>query len=122
LFSLCKLYEELVVKRGMSIEQVANSVDIALHKLPYMEGLYQEAKEAVDRVQDKRDYLSKDIISLRKELIELEDEKQKRKVALSPIIIPIMETEKILQGIHFLLILTLDNTRRYRIRYQLDLT
>jgi predicted DNA-binding protein YlxM (UPF0122 family) len=36
LLQLCKLYEELVVKRGMSIEEVANCVDIALNRLPYM--------------------------------------------------------------------------------------
>ena len=78
LFSLCKLYEELVVERGMSIEQVANSVDIDLNRLPYIEGLYQKAKQETDRMQEKRDYLLKDIISLRKEPIELEYEKRKR--------------------------------------------
>ena len=79
---LCKLYEELVIKRRMSIEQVANSVDIALDRLPYMERLYEIAKREADRMQEKRDYLSKDIISLRKEL-ELEEEKQRRKHTLS---------------------------------------
>ena len=34
---LWKLYRELVIKRGMSIEAVANVVDIALDKLPTME-------------------------------------------------------------------------------------
>jgi hypothetical protein len=67
----------------MSIEQVANSVDIALYRLPYIEGLYEKAKEAVGRMQEKRDYLLSDIISLRKELIELEDEKRRRKLAPS---------------------------------------
>ena len=71
---LCKLYEELVIKRGMSIEQVGNSVDIALNRLPYMESLYEIAKREADRMQE--------IISLRKEL-ELEEEKQRRKLALS---------------------------------------
>jgi transposase-like protein len=83
LFSLCKLYEELVVERGMSIEQVANSVDIDLNRLPYIEGLYQKAKQETDRMQEKRDYLLKDIISLRKEPIELEYEKRKRSLAFS---------------------------------------
>ena len=83
LFSLCKLYEELVVKRGMSIEQVANSVDIDLNRLPYIEGLYQKAKQETDRMQEKRDYLLKEIISLRKEPIELEYEKRKRRLAFS---------------------------------------
>jgi hypothetical protein len=79
---LCKLYEELVIKRGMSIEQVADSVDIALNRLPYMEGLYEIAKREADRMQEKRDYLSKDIIFLRKDL-ELEEEKQRRNLTLS---------------------------------------
>jgi hypothetical protein len=82
LFPLCKLFEELVVKRGMSIEQIANIVDIALHKLPYMESLFEIAKKEADRMQEKSDCLSKDIISLRKELIELEEEKQRRIHAL----------------------------------------
>ena len=76
------MYEELVVKRGMSIEQVAISVDITLHKLPYMEGLYEKAKQEADRMQEKRDYLLNDTISLRKELIELAEEKQRRIHAL----------------------------------------
>ena len=80
---LCKLYEELVIKRGMSIEQVGNSVDIALNRLPYMEGLYEIAKREADRMQEKRDYLLKEIISLRKEPIELEYEKRKRRLAFS---------------------------------------
>src|SRR5829696_686852 len=38
-----KLYKELLKNRGMSIEQVANAVEIAIHKLPYMENLYGQA-------------------------------------------------------------------------------
>jgi hypothetical protein len=83
LFSLCKLYEELVVKRGMSIEQVANIVDIALYKLPNIEGVFEIAKREADRMQEKRNYLSKGRISIRKELIELEDERRRREPALS---------------------------------------
>jgi hypothetical protein len=82
LFLLCKLYEEIVVKRGMSIEQVANIVDIDLHKLPYIEGLFEIAKKEAERMQEKSDCLSKDIISLRKELTELEEEKRRRIHAL----------------------------------------
>ena len=39
IFSLLKLYKELVTERGMSFEAVANVIDIDLHKLPYMESL-----------------------------------------------------------------------------------
>ena len=75
---LCKLYEELVIKRGMSIEQVANSVEIALNRLPYMEGLFEIAKNEADRMQEKRDYWLSDVNSLKNEIIELEEEKQRR--------------------------------------------
>jgi transposase len=83
LFSLCKLYEELVVKRGMSIEQVANIVDIALYRLPHIEGLFEKAKMEADRMQEKRDYLLKDVISLRKQQLELEDANRRRRLVLS---------------------------------------
>jgi DNA-binding CsgD family transcriptional regulator len=56
-----KLYNELIKKRGMSIEQVANSVDIAIHKLPYMETLYKQLKDEVDKLQYIRQYLLNDI-------------------------------------------------------------
>jgi hypothetical protein len=55
--SLLKLYDELALKRGMTIEQIANVVEISLHKLPYMESLYEQAKREVDRLVEKRDYL-----------------------------------------------------------------
>lgn len=109
------MYEELVVKRGMSIEEVANSVDIALNRLPYMEGLFEIAKREAVRMQEKRNYISMDKISLRKELIELEVEKRRRELAFLPIIILIMETEKILQRKHLLCILTVDDPLPYRI-------
>jgi transposase len=83
LFSLCKLYEELVVKRGMSIEQIDNIVDIALHKLPYIEGLFEIAKREADRMQEKIDYVLEGKISLKNELIELEVEKRRKELALS---------------------------------------
>jgi hypothetical protein len=40
-----KLYKELIKKRHMSIEEVVNAVDTAIHKLPYMENLYRQAKD-----------------------------------------------------------------------------
>ena len=39
---LWKLYRELVIKRGMSLEEVAKVVDIALHELPDMESLLEQ--------------------------------------------------------------------------------
>jgi hypothetical protein len=34
----------------MSIEQVVNAVEIAIHKLPYMESLYEQVGEQVDKI------------------------------------------------------------------------
>lgn len=67
IFSLLKLYKELVTERGMSFEAVANVIDIDLHKLPYMESLLEQATKAVVRKQVKVDILEDRIRSLEKE-------------------------------------------------------
>ena len=77
IFSLSKLYRELVIKRGMSIEAVANVVDIALHELPYMESLLDQATRAAARKQEKVEYLENRIRTL-----EEEAEKKKRIITL----------------------------------------
>jgi hypothetical protein len=46
-----KLYKELIKKRRMSIEQVVNAVEIAIHKLPYTESLYGQAKDQAEKMQ-----------------------------------------------------------------------
>jgi hypothetical protein len=51
-----KLYR-LMKEKGMSIEQVVNAVEIAIHKLPYMEGLYKQLKDEVDKMQRTRQRL-----------------------------------------------------------------
>ncbi len=51
LSSFLKLYRELIKKRRMSFEKVANVVEIAIHKLPYMESLYEQVKDQVDKMQ-----------------------------------------------------------------------
>jgi hypothetical protein len=40
-----KLYQLLVKKNSMSIAQVVNVVDIAIHKLPHMETLSKQVKD-----------------------------------------------------------------------------
>ena len=45
-----KLYR-LIKEKGMSIEQVANAVEIAIHNLPHMETLYIQAKEEAEKMQ-----------------------------------------------------------------------
>jgi hypothetical protein len=45
LWTFLKLYRELIKKRRMNIEQVVIAIEIAVHKLPYMETLYRQAKQ-----------------------------------------------------------------------------
>src|ERR687892_1884511 len=68
---LWELYKELVIKRGMSIETVANVVDIDLNRLPDMEALLEQTTKAVARKQVDADHLEKRIRSL--------DEEEKRR-------------------------------------------
>ncbi|MDQ3868568.1 MAG: hypothetical protein M3250_03310 [Thermoproteota archaeon] len=59
-----KLYQ-LMKEKGMTIDQVANVVEIAIHKLPYMEGLYEQVKEQVERMQRTVQRLANDIEALK---------------------------------------------------------
>ena len=61
---LWKLYQQLIKKRGMSKAQVVNVVDIAIHKLPYMESLYRQAKDQAEKMQCTRQELANDIAAL----------------------------------------------------------
>ena len=58
---LWKLYRELVKKRGMSIAQVVNVVEIAIYELPHMETLYIQAKDQAEKMQRTIQRLSNDI-------------------------------------------------------------
>ncbi len=59
-----KLYR-LMKEKGMTIENVVNAVEIAIHKLPYMEGLYEQVKEQVERMQRTVQRLANDIEALK---------------------------------------------------------
>jgi hypothetical protein len=59
-----KLYKELIKKRHMSIEQVVNAVGIAIHKLPYVETLYRQAKDQAEKMQHTIQRLASDIAAL----------------------------------------------------------
>jgi len=59
-----KLNQRLVKKKRMSIEQVVNSVEIAIHKLPYMETLYRQAKDEAEKMQRTIQRLANDIAGL----------------------------------------------------------
>ena len=61
---LLALYRELVIKRKISFERIANLVDIALERLPNVETLFEQAKRAADRQQERLDYLENRIRSL----------------------------------------------------------
>lgn len=61
---ILKLYKELIKKRRMGIEQVVNAVDIAIHKLPYMENLYRQAKDEAEKMQHTIQRLASDIAAL----------------------------------------------------------
>ena len=61
---ILKLYKELIKKRRMSIEQVVNVVEIAIHKLPYMESLYGQAKGEAEKMQRTIQRLANDISAL----------------------------------------------------------
>lgn len=85
LSSLLKLFDELALKREMSIEHIANVVEISLHKLPYIESLHDQAKREVDRLEEKRDYMLFNINTLEKELVQLkEEEKRQRRMFALP--------------------------------------
>jgi DNA-binding CsgD family transcriptional regulator len=56
-----KLYQRLVKKNGMNIAQVVNVVEIAIHKLPYMETLYRQIKDEVNKLHYTRQGLINDI-------------------------------------------------------------
>jgi transposase len=61
---LWKLYQELIKKRGMSITQVVNVVEIAIYRLPHMENLYKQVKDEVNKLQYARQSLVNDIRAL----------------------------------------------------------
>ena len=63
-----KLYRELIKEKGMSIEQVFNAVDIAIHKLPYMETLYRQAKDQAEKMQRTIQRLVNHIMALERKI------------------------------------------------------
>jgi hypothetical protein len=63
-----KLYKELIKKRGMSIAQVVNAVDITIHKLPYMESLYEQAKDQTEKMQRTVQRLANDMHALERRI------------------------------------------------------
>jgi chromosome segregation ATPase len=56
----------------MSIEQIVNALDIAIHKLPYMENLYQQAKDQAEKMQRTIQQLANDVAALERKLLLLD--------------------------------------------------
>ena len=54
----------LMKEKHMNIAQVIYAVDIASNRLPYMESLYEQAKDEVNKMQQTRQGLSNDIDAL----------------------------------------------------------
>ena len=69
---LWKLYQQLIKRRGMSIAQIVNVVEIAIHKLPHMESLYKQLKDEVDKLQYIRQGLLNDISALKYKILILD--------------------------------------------------
>ena len=51
-------------EKGMSRKQVVNAVDTAIHKLPYMENLYRQAKDQAEKMQNTIQRLANDVRAL----------------------------------------------------------
>ena len=66
-----KLYR-LMKEKGMSIDQVVNAVNIAVNRLPYMEILYEQVKDEVDKLQYTRQGLVNDIEARKHKILLLD--------------------------------------------------
>jgi transposase len=66
-----KLYR-LIKEKGMSIEQVVNAVEIAIHKLPYIENPYGQVKDEGNKLQYIRQGLLNDIAALKYKISALD--------------------------------------------------
>src|SRR5215217_8204711 len=67
-----KLYQLMMRERGMRADQVANVVEIAIHKLPHMENLYGQVTDQIDKMRRTRQGLVNDIAGLERKLSVLD--------------------------------------------------
>jgi hypothetical protein len=96
-----KLYQRLVKEKGMTIDQIVNAIDIAIHKLPYMESLYKQLKDEVDKMQLTRQCLVNDIAAreykisiLDKTAFSLEQDCKRKELAIQQLTIQKDRIEK----------------------------
>ena len=66
--SFLKLYRQLIKEKHMSVDQVVNFVDIAIHKLPYMESLYEQVKDQAEKMQRTIQRLVNDVAALERKI------------------------------------------------------
>ena len=80
MYQLSRLYKQLVIKRGMSIEEVASAIDIDLNILPDMERRLEQTTKALARKEVDLDMIKSRISSLEEE----EKRRRGRIVTLPP--------------------------------------
>jgi predicted DNA-binding protein YlxM (UPF0122 family) len=66
-YQLARLYKELVIKRRLSIEEVAAVADVALNKLPYVKEMLEQTSKVLARRQVDLDMVETRISSLEEE-------------------------------------------------------
>jgi transposase-like protein len=71
MYYLSRLYKELVIKRGMSIEEVASAVDINLNRLPEMERELDQTCKALAKKQVELDVLKEEENRIRNRIVTL---------------------------------------------------
>ena len=71
MYQLSRLYKELVIKRGMSIEEVASVVDINLNILPDMERELDQTCKALAKKQVDLDILKEEENRIRNRMVTL---------------------------------------------------
>jgi hypothetical protein len=71
MYQLSRLYKELVIKRGMSIEEIASVLDINLNLLPDMERELDQTCKALAKKQVELDMLEKEEKRRRNRIVTL---------------------------------------------------
>jgi transposase-like protein len=71
MYQLSRLYKELVIKRGMSIEEIASVLDINLNILPDMETELDQTRKALAKKQVELDILKEEENRIRNRIVTL---------------------------------------------------
>jgi hypothetical protein len=100
-----KLYL-LMKDKGMNIEQVVNAVYAAIHKLPYMETLYKQVEEQVQKMQRTRQGLASDIAAkeykislLDKTAFSIEQDCRRKELAIHELVAQKDRLEKLIANV-----------------------